>query len=165
MKKLLLILIIICAVTTGCNRNDLPQRPEENTGLNGGSVASNPEPDVPDNPSRPGNGINNIDIELADTVYRFVSQVLTLKYTDGGVLFSCRPDRSWSIIDLDGSDRIEFSPGPVAPDSILTSPNLTVNNQLIKLLHIKMFRTSQNARWYAGLASDSSSIIIVTPNQ
>lgn len=156
MKIPALIITATLALSVSCGHKELPRR---------GSSTVQPETPggVLPEPERPGLTPADIAAELNDPTPRFTYGDITLRYDNGGTLFTRYPDGSTVITDLDGTDRVTLSPGTMHGDSTFSSPRLAVTRGELTMLSLSLLKRNDKAAWYRAIFPDSTSAIIVLP--
>lgn len=131
MKHLLLfILAIVLCMSSSCGRHsvDIPDRP---------SV---------EKPTSP---------ELDDDAMRICGEALTLRYDDGGILFTTTNEGIVSAIRLSDESRFEFDPAKQL---------LTVNGSVIRLKTAEIAKQNDVCRWYRLVTADRDKEIYIVVN-
>lgn len=119
----LIITLLITLLLTSCSHNENP---------------------VP--PVRPGVAEETESPELSDNSMRIYSPLLTMRYDDGGILFSRDDDGTVSAVRLSDDCRFEFDP---------SKPSLRINGATIPLTSAELAKETDGCRWYRLLTYDS----------
>ena len=102
--------------------------------------------------NRPGAPETSESAELADYSMRISSPMLTLRYDDGGILFSLDDDGKISAVRLSDDCRFEFDPA---------APSLRVNGSTIPLACATLAKENNGCRWYRLTSPDSPAPIYI----
>lgn len=89
--------------------------------------------------NRPGTAEPVESPELADGSMRISGPVLTMRYDDGGILFSHGDDGTVSAVRLSDEARFEFDP---------SKPSLRVNGVEIPLTTAETVKETDACRWF-----------------
>lgn len=108
-------------------------------------ACSHNEKSLPDD--RPGDPVPADNPELADNSMRITGPLLTLRYDDGGILFSRDNNGMVSAVRLSDEARFEFDPA---------KPSLHVNGAEIILSAAETLKEKDGCRWYRLTTSDTS---------
>ena len=94
-------------------------------------------------PERPSSGEPD-DPELLDDGMRISGEVLSMRYDDGGILFSITPEGKISAVRL--ADDIGFVFDP-------TGPALSVNDKAVGLDSAEMIKEADGCKWFKLIAA------------
>lgn len=95
---------------------------------------------------RPGATEETESPELSDNSMRISSSLLTMRYDDGGILFTRNDDGSVSAVRLSDDCRFEFDP---------SKPSLRINGAAVPLADARLAKENDGCRWYRLQPSDS----------
>lgn len=127
-----LMIAVFAVVLTACGSSDSPERTDR--------------PDRPERPTEKGDG------ELDDDAMRISGEVLTLRYDDGGVLFSRTADGVISAVRLADDMRFEYDP---------SGPSFEVNGRNIVLSSARLERKAGDTEWHRLVIADGNKTVYV----
>ena len=109
--------------------------------------------------------VPDISDQLDDRSMRYVSDDLTLRYDDGGIIFESNRRGRYTIIDIEARRRIVFDAGEI-PGAIprrLEKATLTIDGEPISLRYASAeARSNDNETiWYNLATTDNRRIVIV----
>ncbi|WP_297072043.1 hypothetical protein [uncultured Duncaniella sp.] len=162
-RPMVLCLLLAGLCLSGCDRGSDNVRREPEKEENGGRDDDKPTP--PGEENRPGPSDKDYDFtsELPDACVRYKGSGLTLRFDRGGVLAKVHADGRRELIDLDGGERVEFTPADIQPDSLIPEARLAVNGSAVRLKSVRMKKQTAEAVWYHAVDEDDKNHILVLP--
>ncbi len=118
--------------------------------------------EVPADPDQPADDYN-FSSELLDASPRYVSDALTMRYDDCGVLFSVNDGKEISIYNLDNGDSVTLSFAGALAEGLLENARLEVNGEPIELTSAVVEQHTAAATWIHLRTTAGAHIPLVLP--
>lgn len=118
------------------------------------------EPENPDEPETPNNDDYSYEKELQDATSRYISDDISLKYDQSGVVFAVESN-GFIAFSLDYDERVCLTfDGDVAVGA-LNNPHLTVNDVDVEVSEARIEQINEHGTWIHIIATTQEHIVFV----